>query len=90
MRRFLIALLGAPVGYLSFAFAGYWMMELFSDNAFDRSPEASMTSVFVIGPGGAIIGFIAGVVLGGSTNHFAGASYGPPDRNPLRPQALGR
>jgi hypothetical protein len=49
MRRFVIALLGAPVGYLAFAFAGYWMIELFSDNAFDRSLEASMTSVFVIG-----------------------------------------
>jgi hypothetical protein len=51
MRRFMIALLGAPVGYLAFAFAGYWMIELFSDNAFDRSLEASMTAVFVIGSG---------------------------------------
>jgi hypothetical protein len=42
------------------------MIELFSDNAFDRSLEANMTSVFVIGPGGAIIGFIAGLVLGGA------------------------
>ena len=65
MRRFLAALLGVPLGYLVFAFAGYWAIELFSANAFDRSLEASMTAVFVIGRGGAIIGFIAGLVLGG-------------------------
>jgi hypothetical protein len=66
MRRFLAALLGVPVGYLVFAFAGCWAIELFSNNAFDRSLEASMTAVFVIGPRGAIIGFIAGLVLGGA------------------------
>ena len=49
MRRFLVALLGVPVGYLVFAFAGYWAIELFSNNAFDRSLEASMTTVFVLG-----------------------------------------
>jgi hypothetical protein len=65
MRRCLMALLGVPVGYLVFAFAGYWAIELLSNNAFDRSLEASMTAMFVIGPGGAIIGFIAGLVLGG-------------------------
>ena len=67
MRRFLVALLGAPVGYLLFASAGYWAIELFSNNAFDRSLEASMTALLVIGPGGAIIGFIAGLVLGGTS-----------------------
>ena len=66
MRRFLVALLGVPVGYLVFAFAGYWAIELFSNNAFDRSLEASMTAVFVIGPGDAIIGFIARLFLGGA------------------------
>jgi len=65
MRRFLIALLGVPVGYVAFAFAGYWAIELFSGNTFDRSLEASMTSAFVIGPAGAIIGFVAGLILGG-------------------------
>jgi hypothetical protein len=29
MRRFLAALLGVPLGYLVFAFAGYWAIELF-------------------------------------------------------------
>jgi hypothetical protein len=65
MRRFLVALLGVPVSYLVFAFAGYWAIELFSGNAFDRSLEASRAAAFVIGPGGAIIGFVAGLVWGG-------------------------
>jgi len=65
MRRFLIALLGVRVGYLAFAFAGYWAIQLFSSNAFDRSLEASMTAAFVIGPAGALVGFIAGLVFGG-------------------------
>jgi hypothetical protein len=65
MRRFLVALLGAPVGYIALASAGYWTIELFSNNAFDRSLEASMTALFVIGLGGAMIGFIAGLALGG-------------------------
>ena len=65
MRRFLVALLGAPVGYIVLASAGYWAIELFSNNAFDRSLEAIMTAVFVIGSMGAITGFIAGLVLGG-------------------------
>jgi hypothetical protein len=65
MRRFLMAMLGVPVGYLVFAFAGYWAIQLLSNNTFDRSLEASMTAAFVIGPGGAIIGFIVGLVLGG-------------------------
>jgi hypothetical protein len=55
-----------PVGYRVFAFAGYWAIELFSNNTFDRSLEATMTAVFVIGLGGAIIGFIAGLGLGGT------------------------
>jgi hypothetical protein len=66
MRRFLATLLGVPIGYLVFAVAGYRAIELFSNNAFDRSLEASMTPVFVIGPDGAVIGFIAGLVLGGT------------------------
>ena len=66
MRRCLFALLGVPAGYLVFAFAGYWAIQLLSDNDFDRSLEASMTAAFVIGPIGAIIGLIAGLVLGGT------------------------
>ena len=66
MRRFLTALLGVSVGYLVFALAGYAAIQLFSENAFDRSLEASMTAAFVVGPIGAIIGFVAGLVFGGA------------------------
>jgi hypothetical protein len=56
-----------PIGYLVFACAGYCAIELFSNNAFDRSLEASMTAVFFIGPAGAIIGLITGLILGGTS-----------------------
>jgi hypothetical protein len=64
MRRFLAALLGLLIGYPVFAFAGYWAIGLFSGNHFDGSVEASMTAAFVFGPAGAIIGLVAGAILG--------------------------
>ena len=64
MRRVLAALLGLVVGYLLLAFAGYWAVALFSSNGFDRSVEASMTAIFVIGPIGAIVGVVTGLILG--------------------------
>jgi hypothetical protein len=64
MRRLGIALLGMFVGYPVFAFAGYWAIGVLSGNHFDRSVEASMTAAFVIGPAGAIIGLVAGSILG--------------------------
>jgi hypothetical protein len=67
MRRFFTALIGVPIGYLVIACAGYCAIELFSNNAFDRSLEASMTAVFFIGPAGAIIGLITGLILGGTS-----------------------
>jgi hypothetical protein len=66
MRRFLTALLGLLIGYPLFAFAGYWAIALFSNNHFDGSVEAGMTAAFVFGPAGAVIGLIAGAVLGKS------------------------
>ncbi len=63
MRRIVFALLGLLVGYPVFAFAGYWAIALFSGNTFDRSVEASMTSIFVIGPIGAVLGLIAGLLV---------------------------
>jgi len=51
MRRIGFALLGLFVGYPVFAFAGYWAIALFSGNTFDRSVEASMTSIFVYASG---------------------------------------
>lgn len=63
MRRTLMAVLGLLIGYPIFAFAGYWIIQLFSGNTFDRSLEASMTAVFAIGPLGAIVGLIAGLIM---------------------------
>ncbi len=64
MRRFLAALLGLLIGSPAFAFAGYGIIALFSHNHFDASVEASMTAAFVFGPAGAVIGLIAGAMLG--------------------------
>jgi hypothetical protein len=64
MRRFLAALLGMIAGYPLFAFVGYWLNALLSGNQFDGSVEAAMTAAFVFGPAGAVIGFIAGAILG--------------------------
>jgi hypothetical protein len=65
MRRTLMAILGLLIGYPIFAVAGYWFIQLFSGNTFDRSMEASMTAVFAIGPLGAVVGLVAGLVLAG-------------------------
>jgi hypothetical protein len=64
MRRFFFALLGMLIGYPLFAVAGYGTIGLFSGNHFDGSVEASMTAAFVFGPLGAIVGIIAGAMLG--------------------------
>jgi hypothetical protein len=66
VRRFFAAVIGAPIGYVVFAFVGYWAIALFSSNHFDRSVEASMTALFAIGPAGALVGLIAGLILGGA------------------------
>jgi len=65
MKRFAIGLLCAVAGYALFAFVGYFLIEWLSSNTHDRSVEAAMTSAFVFGPLGAVIGFIAGFVVGG-------------------------
>lgn len=63
MKRFLATLFSAAVGFALFAFCGYWLIYLMSSNAHDSSVEAAMTSLFVIGPIGAILGAIAGFKL---------------------------
>jgi hypothetical protein len=64
MLRFLAALLGLLIGYPVFAFTGYWAIALFSNNHFDGSVEASMTAALAFGPAGALMGLIAGAILG--------------------------
>jgi hypothetical protein len=73
MRRFGIGILGAIVGYIIAAFAGYWLIEWFSSNTHDRSVEAAMTSAFVIGPFGAVAGFIVGLMVGGRRSNAVSA-----------------
>jgi hypothetical protein len=75
MRRFFIALLGMLIGYPVFAVAGYGAIGLFSGNHFDSSVEASMTAAFVFGPAGAIVGTIAGAILGRSKRASAGVPH---------------
>jgi len=65
MRRIVMAVLGLLIGYPVFAFIGYWIIQLFSGNTFDRSMEADMTAVFAIGPLGAVIGLVAGLIVAG-------------------------
>jgi cation transporter-like permease len=57
-QRLGIALLGAFTAYLLAAVAGYFLFDALSSNVHDRSVEAAMTSVFVLGPLGAIVGFV--------------------------------
>ncbi len=63
MRRFLGGLLGLVLGYPVFAVVGYFAIGVLSDNHFDRDVEAAMTAAFAIGPLGAVIGLIAGVII---------------------------
>jgi len=46
------------------AVAGYFLIGLLSSNTHDRSVEAATTSAFVLGPIGAVAGFVAGFILG--------------------------
>jgi hypothetical protein len=65
MKRFGVALLFASVAYLAAAIAGYFLIGLFSANVHDRSVEAAMTSAFVLGPLGAVVGFVVGFIRAG-------------------------
>ena len=64
MRRLLTALLGLLIGYPLFAVTGYFAISVLSGNHFDGSVEDSMTAAFVYGPLGALIGLVAGAILG--------------------------
>jgi Na+/glutamate symporter len=70
--RVLFGLLGLVLGYPIVAFGGYWAVALLSDNTHDRGVEAAMTALFALGPLGAIIGLIVGVVLGGRMRRAGG------------------
>lgn len=62
MKPFLIALAFSIACYLIFAVSSYYLVGLLSNNRQDKSVEASMTSIFVWGPIGLIIGFVIGFI----------------------------
>ena len=65
MKRFGIAMFFALVAYAAAAFAGFFLVGLFSANVHDGSVEAAMTSAFVLGPLGAMVGFVVGFIRAG-------------------------
>jgi hypothetical protein len=72
VRRFAFGLLGAVIGYVAGAFGGGFAISMLSSNHFDVSVEAAMTGAFVIGPLGALIGLVIGVVRGAPRKGAAG------------------
>lgn len=59
MKHVGIGLLAAIVGFICVASIGYFLISKLSSTQ-DKSVEASMTSIFVLGPLGAIVFFIIG------------------------------
>jgi hypothetical protein len=68
MKHVGIGLLCAVIGYVLIAAISYFLLLKLSSNGHDRSVEASMTSIFFIGPVGAITSFIVGFIW--SKNFF--------------------
>ena len=64
MRRFAFGLFGTILGYLIGAFGGGFAVSMLSSNRHDLSVEAAMTGAFVIGPLGALVGLVVGVLRG--------------------------
>ncbi|MCE7066644.1 hypothetical protein [Dyadobacter sp. CY326] len=62
MKNFLIAMLSGFAGYILLACLSYFLIGKFSSNSHDRSMEAGMTSIFVAGPIGLVVGIIVGYV----------------------------
>lgn len=56
--RFLVVVLGLVGGYLAGVGIGAGLITLLSANTHDKSLEMAMTSAFVTGPIGAVIGAI--------------------------------
>jgi hypothetical protein len=62
LRRLGCGLLWAIPAYLVCAFGGGYLVSLLSSNTHDRSIEAAMTGAFVLGPIGALVGFVVGAI----------------------------
>lgn len=63
MIRFVFSFLGTIGGYVLGAVAGYLLVSR-SSNSHDGPVEAAMTGAFVSGPLGAVVGGVAGFLLG--------------------------
>jgi len=66
MPRFLLVLLFAVAGYVVVAAVGYFLIARLSSNQHDRAVEAAMTSIFILGPLGAVV---AGVIAWVRSGH---------------------
>ena len=60
MRKLLYCFAGLIGGYVIGAGLGAAAIQLFSGNTHDKSMEMAMTSAFVTGPIGAVIGAVVG------------------------------
>jgi hypothetical protein len=74
MKRAVIVLLYAVGGYLCSAVAGYFLVGWLSSNMHDRSVEAAMTGAFVLGPLGALVAIVVGVIRSGRDTVGRGAT----------------
>jgi hypothetical protein len=61
-KRLVTATLWGFAGYLVGAIGGGWLVSLLSSNVHDRSVEAAMTGIFVVGPLVAAVMFAIGFV----------------------------
>lgn len=64
MRRLAFSLVGLVAGYAAGALCGYGLAQALSANVHDRAVEAAMAAAFVWGPLGALVGVVAGLLLG--------------------------
>lgn len=63
MRRVIFAMLGLLAGYAAGATLGAALVSFFSGNMHDKDLEIVMTSAFVTGPTGALIGLLVGLFM---------------------------
>jgi len=59
-RRLAVGVLAALLGYAIGGLGGGFLVSVLSSNPHDRSVEAAMTGAFVLGPLGALVGFVSG------------------------------
>ncbi|HET8622262.1 MAG TPA: hypothetical protein VFM14_01740 [Gemmatimonadales bacterium] len=57
-KSVVLGIAGGVLGYLVAGFGGGLAISLLSPNTHDRSAEAALTGAFVLGPMGAVVGFL--------------------------------